>query len=337
MMQNPASPPDNPMIALLQLASGLWVSRAIWAAAHLKVADAVRDEPTPLAEIAAATGTQEAPLGRLLNALASVGLFTAESDDRYSHNMLSTLLKSDHPLSQRAFLDAVFGGEHYASWGAIDRSLKEGNTAFDAVYGMPIFDWYSRHPAEAQLFSQAMQGTTMLIEGALLASWSPPRFEVAVDVGGSRGTLVSALLQQQPEARGILFDLPDIVEAVGPTLGGGRIEAVGGDFFKSVPEGDLYLLKLILHDWTDAQSETILRSIRAAIRPGGRVAIIENLLPETPEPHAGYLMDLNMMVMTGGRERSAREYQELLERTGFRLESVTATATPMGVVQAVAA
>jgi hypothetical protein len=115
-----------------------------------------------------------------------------------------------------------------------------------------------------------------------------------------------------------------------------RIEAVGGDFFESVPEGDLYLLKLILHDWTDEQSLAILRSIRAAIRPGGRVAIVDTLLPEQVEPHPGYLFDLNMMVMTGGRERSAAEFGALLEQTGFRLESVTPTPTPMGVVQGIA-
>lgn len=330
-------PAQNPMMTLLHMASGLWVSRALWAAAHLRIADAVREEATPLAEIAAATGTHEGNLRRLMNALVAAGLFRAEGEDRFAHGELSPFLRSDHPLSQRAFLDCVFGGEHYAGWGALAESLTGGGTAFDSVYGMPVFDWYSGHPDEAQLFSRAMEGTTRVIEALLLACWTPPPFELAVDVGGSRGTLIASLLERVPEARGILFDLPDIADAVRPTLGNPRIEAVGGDFFDSVPAGDLYLLKLILHDWTDAQSETILRAIRASIRPGGRVAIIETLLPERVEPHPGYLMDLNMMVMTGGRERSASEFQALLERTGFTLESVTPTPSPMGVVQAVAA
>jgi hypothetical protein len=198
---------------------------------------------------------------------------------------------------------------------------------------MPVFDWYSRHAEEAQRFSRAMEGTTRIIEAALLACWTPPPFELAVDVGGSRGTLVASLLAGAPGAMGILFDLPDIADAVRPTLADPRIEAVGGDFFQAVPEGDLYLLKLILHDWTDEQASAILRNIRAAIRPGGRVAIIENLLPEQIEPHPGYLMDLNMMVMTGGRERTAADFAALLERTGFKLESVSPTPTPIGVVQ----
>jgi hypothetical protein len=336
-VQQQPFPQDNPLMALIGLASGLWVSRALWAAAHLKVADAVRDEATPLTEIAAASGTHPDSLRRLMNSLVSIGVFSSAGEDRYGHGELSAFLRSDHPLSQRSFIDAIFGGEHYASWGAIGESLRGGGTAFDSVYGMPVFDWYSRNPGPAQQFSHAMESTTRIIEMALLASWTPPPFELAVDVGGSRGTLAAGLLNFNPAGRAILFDLPDIVDAVRPTLANERMQAIGGNFFESVPEGDLYLLKLILHDWTDAQSETILRSIRAAIRPGGHVAIIENILPDQVGHHPGYLMDLNMMVMTGGRERTAAEFGALLERTGFRMESVTPTATPMGVVQAVAA
>ena len=132
-----------------------------------------------------------------------------------------------------------------------------------------------------------------------------------------------------------MFDLPDLVEQARPNLAGDRIEAIGGDFFKSVPEADLYLLKLILHDWTDAQSEAILANIREAIRPGGHVVIIESCCPKR-QPHPGYFMDLNMMVMTGGRERKASEYGEMLENSGFRVEKVVPTPTLLSVVEAVA-
>lgn len=326
---------DNPLFALVRLASGLWVSRALWAAAHFRIADAVRFEPTPLAEIAAATGTHAANLRRLMNALVAAEIFVAAGEDRYAHSTVSPFLRSDNPISQRDFIASVFGGEHYAAWGALAESLTGGTTAFDSLYGQPVFDWYNEHPQEAQAFSRAMEGTTRIVEAALLASWSPPPFTLAVDIGGSRGTLLSALLARAPEARGILFDLPGIAESVRGTLPK-RIEAVGGDFFESVPEGDLYLLKMILHDWTDEQSVAILRSIRSAIRPGGRVAIVETLLPEQVAPHPGYLFDLNMMVMTGGRERSAADFSALLEQSGFRLENVTSTPTPMSVVQGIA-
>jgi hypothetical protein len=270
-----------------------------------------------------------------MNALVAAEIFVAAGEDSYGHSAVSPFLRSDNPISQRDFIASVFGGEHYAAWGALEESLTGGATAFDSLYGQPVFDWYNEHPQEAQSFSRAMEGTTRIVEAALLASWTPPPFELAVDIGGSRGTLLSALLARAPEARGILFDLPGIADSVRSGLPD-RIEAVGGNFFESVPEGDLYLLKLILHDWTDEQSLAILRSIRAAIRPGGRVAIVETLLPEQVEPHPGYLFDLNMMVMTGGRERSAAEFGALLEQTGFRLESVTPTPTPMGVVQGIA-
>lgn len=318
------------------MASGLWVSRALWAAAELGVADSIRDAPVPLAEIAATTGAQQEPLRRLMKALVSIGLFTAEEDDRFGHNETSHYLASDHPLSQRPFLRSIFGGEHYAGWGALGRSLTEGGTAFNHVYGRPVFDYYGDHPAEAEAFSRGMQSTTLLIEAMLTAAWTPPPFTLAVDVGGSRGTLLANLLARAPDAQGILFDLPEVADAVRPDISDPRITAIGGDFFASVPAGDLYLLKLILHDWDDAKSEAILRTIRAAIRPGGRVVIIDALLPEKAENHPGFLMDLNMMVMTGGKERTAGEFTALLERTGFRLESITPTPTPMGIVQGIA-
>jgi hypothetical protein len=327
----------NPVEQLIALASGHWVSRALWAAARLRIADAVGEEATPLADIAAATGAHEANLGRLLDALVSLGVFARDADG-YRHGAMSPFLRSDHPLSQRAFVDAVFGGVHYDAWGAVDHSIRTGETAFDHVYGMPVFDWYGRNADPAETFSRAMESTTRLLEMALLACWTPPPFALAVDVGGSRGTLLQALLARRPEARGVLFDLPEVIDAVAGDVADGRLQALGGSFFEAVPKGDLYLLKLVLHDWTDAQCAAILRNVRAAIRPGGRVAIIEQLLPETPQPGApGYLMDLNMMVMTGGRERTAAAFEALLQEAGFTMEGVTTTPLPIGVVQAITA
>ena len=327
---------ENPIETILRIGAGLWQSRALWAAARLRIADAIGDAPASVEEIAAATGTRADMLGRLLNALAGAGFFARDEDGRFTHTDLSRLLRADHPLSQRSFVESVFGHEHYAAWGDIEESLRSGVTAFDHHYGMGVFDYFTEHPQVAALFSEAMTGTTRLMEAVLLASYTPPPFTLAVDIGGSQGTLLAGLLSRHPEGRGILFDLPDLVAQVRPNLADDRIEAIGGDFFKSVPEGDLYLLKLILHDWTDAQSEAILANIRKATRPGGHVAIIESVLPETPAPHPGYLMDLNMMVMTGGRERTASEFGALLDHTGFNVERVTLTPSLLSVVEAVA-
>ncbi|MBV9884770.1 MAG: hypothetical protein JO276_17310 [Sphingomonadaceae bacterium] len=331
------APPENPIEALLRIGAGLWQSRALWAAARLRIADVIGDAPRPVAEIAAEIGARPDMLERLLNALVAIGIFVRAGDGSYGHSELSRFLAAGHPMSQRSFVESVFGGEHYESWGEIEASVRTGETGFSRHYGTDVFAYFTANPEIGQLFSEAMTATTRLMEAVLLATYSPPDFTLAVDVGGSQGTLIAGLLGSRPEARGILFDLPDLIERVRPNLGNDRIQAVGGDFFKSVPEADLYLLKLILHDWTDEQSAAILANIRKAIRPGGHVVIIESILPETVQPHPGYFMDLNMMVMTGGRERKASEYGTILERTGFRLERVVPTPTLLSVVEAVAA
>ena len=327
----------NPLATIMQIGAGLWASRALWAACRLRLADAVGEQPTGADDIADQLGLDPDMVGRLMKALAAAGIFACNAEGLFSHSALSRVLRSEHPNSMRPFVESVFGDEHYAAWGALDETVRTGTTAFESHYGMPVFAWFGQHSEAALLFSEAMTSTTRVMEAGLLGAHHLPDFELAVDIGGSRGTLLSGLLGQQPQARGILYDLPEIVEAARPTLVGSRIEAVAGDFFESVPAGgDLYLLKLILHDWTDAQCVTILHNIRSAIRPGGRVAIIENVLPETVRPHPGYLMDLNMMVMTGGRERTASEFAALLEQTGFRQESVTDTPAFLSIVEAVA-
>jgi len=322
------APPENPIEGLLRIGVGLWQSRALWAAARLRIADAIGDAPVSVEEIAGRTGTRADMVERLLNALGAIGIFVRGEDGSYAHSDLSRLLRSDHPLSQRAFVESVFGDEHYEGWGAIEHSLRTGETGFRRHYGADVFAYFTANPEAGKLFSEAMTATTRLMEAVLLATYTPPSFSLAVDVGGSQGTLIAGLLGANPEARGILFDLPDLVERARLNLANDRIEAIGGDFFESVPEADLYLLKLILHDWTDAQSE--------AIRPGGHVVIIESILPEIVQPHPGYFMDLNMMVMTGGRERKASEYGAMLERRGFRLDKVVPTPTLLSVVEAVA-
>lgn len=327
----------SPLETIMQIGAGLWLSRALWAACRLRIADAIDEQPASAEEIAARVGADAAMLRRLLNALAAAGILARNAEGLYAHGALSRFLRTDHPGSQRAFVESVFGGEHYSAWGALETSLRDGRTAFDAHFGMPIFDYFRLHPEAALLFSEAMTATTRMMESALLGAHRLPAFDLAIDIGGSRGTLLAGLLQQQPQARGILFDLPEIVQAVRPTLTGTRIDAVAGNFFESVPAGgDLYLLKLILHDWTDDQCAEILCNLRGAIRPGGRVAIFENVLPEQVQPHPGYLMDLNMMVMTGGRERTAAEFRTMLEQADFRMESVTPTPTMLSIVEAVA-
>jgi hypothetical protein len=327
----------KPADMVMQMVSGLWVSRAIWTACRLGIPDAVGSSPIPIDALARATESRPDMLRRLMNALCASGLFECPAKDLIAHNSLSQLLRWDHPDSQRAMVEIAFGDEHYEAWGQLDQTVKSGVTAFDACYGMPVFDYFGQHPDRAEAFSEAMTGSTRMFEDAVLAAHRFEPFELAVDVGGSKGSLLRSILARHPQTRGIIFDLPEIVEAVRPTLDGSRITAEAGNFFERVaPGGDLYLLKFILHDWTDEQCAVILQNVRAAIRPGGRIALFEMVLPDAPVPHPGWFMDLNMMAMTGGRERNVPEYEALLAPAGFQIKKVTCTATAMSVIEAAA-
>jgi hypothetical protein len=277
-------------------------------------------------------------LRRLLNALSAAGIFRRTEEGLFGHNELSAVLRKDHPASQRAIVEIVFGDEHYEAWGLLDRTLMTGKTAFDLRYGTQVFSYFGEHPDRAEAFSEAMTSTTRMLEEAILAAHSFKPFDLAIDIGGSQGSLLRAILARHDRARGVIFDLPEIAEAVRPSLEGTRITAEAGSFFEDVTAGgDLYLLKFILHDWSDEQCAMILSNVRRSIRPDGRIAIFEMVLPDASVSHPGWFMDLNMMAMTGGRERTLSEYDALLEAAGFRRALVTHTASPMTVIEAVPA
>jgi hypothetical protein len=323
--------------ALFQMVGGLIQSRMLWAIAHLSVADTFEESAT-IDEIAAATDTHAPMLARVLDAACSVGIFARDDAGHYHQTDLSRALRSDHPASMRVVIDSIFGGVHYDAWGAIVEGLRAGKTPFDLHFGTHSFDYYGRHPEIAEDFSKAMSASTRVMESALLAAYDFGDFELAVDVGGSRGTLIGAVLARHPDARGILFDRPEVIDAVSAELEGTRITGVGGSFFESVPAGgDLYLLKFILHDWSDADCDRILAKVREAIRPGGRLCIADAVMPERPEgPDPRYMMDLNMLAITGGRERSASEFHALLGRNGFEIRQIVPTESNLSLIEAVA-
>ncbi|MDB5365614.1 MAG: methylase involved in ubiquinone/menaquinone biosynthesis [Rhodospirillales bacterium] len=331
-------PPPTPFA--FEAADGFWYARALWVAARLRLADAVGSEPTPLSAIALATGTQPDAVRRLLRALAAREIFAEAERDCFVHTPCSEQLRSDHPNSQRAFVESVIGNEHYEAWGEIETTLRTGRTAYEVRFGMPAFTHFSREPDKARLFGEAMTSTNRVVEGAVLAAHGFAPFRLAVDIGGGHGGLLRALLAHHTAAKGMVYDLPDVAAECMSRIEmdglGDRLSAAGGDFFREVPVGaDLYLLKFILHDWDDARSAVLLANIRRAIAADGRVVIVEMLLPPTPVPHPGWMMDLNMLAMTGGRERTEAEYRHLLAAAGLHLESVTPTASPVAVLQAV--
>ena len=320
----------------LRILNGFRLSRAVWLAARLRLADLVGDGPAAAAELAAASETDADAVERLMRALAAFGVFRADADGRFLPTPTSDLLRSDHPRSQRAWIDCLLGGEMFAAWGDIESAVRTGRPSFDAVHGVSWVEYYREHEDAAALFADAMSATTRAFDEALLSADAFPPFSLAVDVGGSQGSLLRGLLERTPAASGMLFDLPEVIErrrAEQRDDLDGRLSAVAGDFFARVPAGgDLYVLKFILHDWDDERAGAILRRVREAVDPGGRIAIVEAVLPDTPAEHTGWLFDLNMLAVTGGRERTGREFAALLEGAGCRIERITPTASPLSVI-----
>lgn len=326
----------------LQLACGNWITQMLHVAAELAIADhlaAAGPDGLTAEELAGRCGADGESLFRLLRGLASLGLFAETEPRRFVLTPLAELLCSDHPGSQRQFM-RMLGGEHYDAWTDLLHSVRTGESAFGHHFGEPVFAWYGHNPERGAIFDGAMTDFSRVETEALLATWDFSADRHLIDVGGGRGALLQRLLRHHGHLRGTLFDQPAVVApvTVPPELEG-RFSVVGGDFFAQVPAGgDTYLLKHILHDWGDDACLTILGHIRAGLAPGGRLLILEQVIPPGNDPAPGKLLDLNMLVMTeGGRERTPAAYAELLGRAGLRLAGIHPTPSPVAVVEAVAA
>ena len=331
--------PVSPTQAVLQVIVGFWLSRCVYIAAKLGLADHVRDSPKTPAELAALTNTHAPSLYRLLRALASTGWLQEDSDGRFGSTPLSAGLETGAPGSLRALATTELGEEHYPAWGDLLFSVKTGKLAFDEVFGMPNWQYWAQHTEHAQIFNQAMSEMTAVIEPAVLSICDFSGFNTIVDVGGGRGTLISSILRAYPKARGVVLDLPHVIEQGRHVIAEHRLESrcdmIPGDFFTEVPSGgDAYVLKWILHDWNDEQSIAILKNCHRAMPPQARLFIVEAPLSARNEPSMHKLMDINMLVMTGGRERTEAEYRALLDAAGFELTRVTITPLELAVLEA---
>lgn len=323
---------------LLELIVAFRQTQCIRVAADLGVADHLVDGPATSADLAAACGAKEPFLRRLLRALTALGLLEQDADGRYRLTPVGEQLGPGGigPAAQFYGNDPV-----WSSWGALDHAVRTGERPFDHVYGMRNWEYYSVHPEEAVRFDAAMASLTGGLADAVASSYDFSGFKRVVDVGGGDGTLLAAILRRCPDARGVLFDVEHVVERARPVLESAgvldRCELVGGDFRTGVPAGgDCYLLKWIMHDWDDDVCATILRRCREAAVDTARLVVVERVLPERvgPDDLDGVLSDLNMMVMTCGRERTEAEFAELFAGAGFRHERVLPTGTNVNVVEA---
>jgi hypothetical protein len=327
---------------MLQLISGFWISRGIYIAAKLGLADLVKDGPKTATDLAASTGTHAPSLFRVLRALASVGLFTQDEQDRFGETPLLQTLRSDVPGSLRAFAMTELGEEHYPAWGELMHSVRTGGIAFDRAFGMDIWKYFGQHPDNARIFNDAMSGMTAQANEVLHAAYDFAGIKTIVDIGGGHGGLITSILRRNPTMRGILFDSPEVIEGARAVMAASdlsaRCELVGGNFFESVPAGaDAHIMKWIIHDWDDAQSVAILKNSHRALPENGKLILVEAVVPADREPHFSKFIDLNMLVMTGGRERTEAEFRDLYEQAGFRLTRVVPTESPFSVIEGVRA
>jgi SAM-dependent methyltransferase len=314
---------------VMQMIWAFMVSHALHIAAKLAVFDVLRDGAKTAGEVAEATGSHEPSLRRLLRLLTSVDVLAEDERGRFSPTPLGDFLRSDHPQSARAL--AVMYGEPFVwkAWGDLYQTIKTGRPGFDQAHGESFFDYLGRHPADAAVFNAAMTSATSVDVPNILGAYDFSGFAKIVDVAGGHGALLRAILERCPKAKGVLCDLPSVVAGASAIKGSSveaRCELVGADMFQSVPAGgDAYVLKRIIHDWSDAEAARILQSCRRAIAPGGKLLVIDAVVKPPNQPDPAKLMDLNMLVLLTGRERTDDEFRDLYALAGFELTRIVPT------------
>jgi hypothetical protein len=332
----PASAPSPASIQLMQLTSACWTSRCLQVVAQIGVADALGDQPQSTEALAKATGTQPGPLYRVLRLLASVGIFEW-SNGAWNHTEASRLLRSDHPESLRDYIHMLGLPEFWAALGDLDHSLRTGETAFKKLHAEGVFGYLAKHPEQSYIFNAAMTSKSHRDIAAILPAYDFSQYSTVADIAGGRGHLLRAILKKAPQTQGILFDQPHVVAEVAADAGE-KLAIVGGNFFTdAMPKADAYLLMNIIHDWADAESIQILSGIRKAMPPNARVLIIETVVPPTAEPHLSKELDIVMMALPGGMERTKEEYAALAAKSGLRLHCVVDTMSPYSIVELTAA
>lgn len=340
-------PPDA---ILMQMLFGALMTQSIGVAAKLGIADLLEEKPQTAAELAAKTNTHESSLYRLLRTLSASGVFTEDSDGRFALTPLASLLRSDAPNSMRDFAIMFGEGWMWDAWGALMHSVRTGEVAHVSVQGMSSFEYFERNKEAGEVFNRAMTSNSLRVLPALVEAYDFRSMGKLVDIAGGHGLLLAGMLQAHPHLQGVLFDMSYVIEGARALLEregvSDRVELVAGDFFQSVPGGaDAYMMKHIIHDWDDQHSIKILKNIRAAMKESGKeggneignedrkVLIIEMVVPEGNEPSSSKFMDLQMLVMETGKERTADEYGRLLEASGFRLARIIPTRSPYSIIE----
>jgi hypothetical protein len=328
---------------MLGLISGYWISQLVFVVAQLGVADELANGPLTPAALAKRVGAQPDALHRVLRALASVGVFAETADGRFRLTPTAATLRTGVPGSLRSFAQMIVAGHNQRGWQELLHTVRTGEVGFDRVHGMPYFPWLRAHPEEDRVFSESMASISGPENDAVARGYDFAKFDTLVDVGGAHGHLLAAILRRHKRLRGVLYDQPQVV--AGAVASGfisapevaARCTVEGGDFFAGVPKSaDAYLMKYIIHDWDDDRARTILRHCREAMRPDGRVLVVEHVIAKGNAPDWAKLLDVNMLALLTGRERTLEQFRTLFRSAGLRLRRAHATQSALRILEAVA-
>jgi hypothetical protein len=324
--------------ALLQMINAGRTAQAIYVAAKLGIADLLSDGPKTVVVLAELTATHSPSLHRLLRALASLGIFVEQADHSFGLTPLADLLRSDGADSLRSVALFVLDPYWWTSTGELLYCIQTGQPAPPHLHGVDEWEYLAQHHDTGAVFQAAMTANTLQQIPAILEAYDFSTIRKLVDVGGGHGTLLAGILQAHPTLHGILFDHPQIVSYATSVLEDGRVadrcQVVSGDLFGDIPSGgDTYVLKLILHDWDDRRALQILANLRRSISTSATVLLVEHVILPGNDPQPGKLLDLAMLAYNGGRERSAEEWETLLDNAGFRLTRLIPTRVAVSILE----
>ncbi|MFI0943129.1 methyltransferase [Streptomyces sp. NPDC021020] len=328
-----------PPVTMLEMITAGMVSQAIQVTATLGIADALADGPRTPQEIARTVGASADGVNRLLRALASYGVFRVDRSGRFALTPLASTLRSDAQMPMRSIAMFTNSAEQREHWSYLLDAVRTGEPVMEKVRGVDVWTYFEKNEELAGVFNDAMTDFSNFTLAPVVAAYDFAACTSVVDVGGGQGAMLAAILARAPRAKGVVFDLSSAVAGAEDTLRAAGLADRGsvqaGSFLEQVPEGgDCYLLKNVLHNWPDKEVALILRNVRRAIAPGGRLLIIELVIPEGNGSHPGKLSDLDMLLLVGGRERTEAEARALLTQAGFRLDRVIPTASPLSVLEA---
>jgi O-methyltransferase/methyltransferase family protein len=336
-----AVPSIAAQMQLIQMATAYRVSQAVYAASALRLGDHLAAGPKAASELAGAIKAHAPSLHRLMRTLASLGVLTERSDHRFALTPLGEALKSDAPESARAAVLTLAGPAFWRAWEHFLYSVQTGKTGWQKAWGLPLFDYFAQHPDQASLLSETMVAFHGNEAPAVANAYDFSAIQLLVDVGGATGNMLAAILARHPQVRGVLCDLPHVVQDAPKLLKAKglreRVTIAAGDFFEAVPQGgDAYLLSHVLHDWPDDKCLAILENCRKAMKAGKKLLVVEMILPPGDTPHPGKMLDLSMLVGAGGQERTEEEYSALIAQAGFRTTRTVPTDSAVAVLEAAA-